>query len=408
MQTNLADFIKNSSQGQEADAILRSCVHCGFCTATCPTYQLLGDELDGPRGRIYLIKQILEGKPATAKTQLHLDRCLTCRNCESTCPSGVQYGRLIDIGRDIVEKQVERPFATQLIRTVLKETLPRKWLFTPAMKAGQFFRPLLPKVLKNKIPVAHDAGRWPTRTHARTMLLLDGCVQPAMSPNINAATARVLDALSVQLIVAPKAGCCGAIRHHLNDQVGGLDDMRRNIDAWWPYVQAGAEAIVMTASGCGVTVKEYGHLLANDPHYAERAQRISELTKDLSEILPAFQQELANKVQIKKRVAYHPPCTLQHGQQIRGKVEEVLRAVGVDVTLCADSHLCCGSAGTYSVLQPKLSYQLRDNKLKNLQATQSEMIVSANIGCLTHLQSGTESPVRHWIELIDHAFNKSS
>ena len=405
MQTNLADFIKHSPEGQEADAILRSCVHCGFCTATCPTYQLLGDELDGPRGRIYLIKQILEGKPATAKTQLHLDRCLTCRNCESTCPSGVKYGRLVDIGRDIVEKQVERPFATQLVRTVLKETLPRKWLFTPAMKAGQFFRPLLPKVLKNKVPVAHDAGRWPTRTHARTMLLLDGCVQPAMSPNINAATARVLDKLGVQLVVAPKAGCCGAIRHHLNDQAGGLDDMRRNIDAWWPYVQAGAEAIVMTASGCGVTVKEYGHLLAHDSHYAARAQRISELTKDLSEILPAFQQELANKVQIKKRVAYHPPCTLQHGQQIRGKVEEVLRAAGVDVTLCADSHLCCGSAGTYSVLQPELSYQLRDNKLKNLQATQSEMIVSANIGCLTHLQSGTESPVRHWIELIDAAMS---
>ena len=403
MQTNLADFIKNSPEGQEADAILRSCVHCGFCTATCPTYQLLGDELDGPRGRIYLIKQILEGKPATAKTQLHLDRCLTCRNCESTCPSGVKYGRLVDIGREIVEKQVERPFATQLVRTVLKETLPRKWLFTPAMKAGQFFRPLLPNALKNKVPVAHPAGRWPTRTHARTMLLLDGCVQPAMSPNINAATARVLDTLGVQLIVAPKAGCCGAIRYHLNDQANSLDDMRRNIDAWWPYVQAGAEAIVMTASGCGAMVKEYGHLLANDPHYAARAQRITELTKDLSEILPAFQQELAKKVQIKKRVAYHPPCTLQHGQQIRGKVEEVLRAVGVDVTLCADSHLCCGSAGTYSVLQPELSYQLRDNKLKNLQATQSEMIVSANIGCLTHLQSGTESPVRHWIELIDQA-----
>ena len=405
MQTNLADFIKNSPEGQEADAILRSCVHCGFCTATCPTYQLLGDELDGPRGRIYLIKQILEGKPATAKTQLHLDRCLTCRNCESTCPSGVKYGRLVDIGREIVEKQVERPFATQLVRTVLKETLPRKWLFTPAMKAGQFFRPLLPNALKNKVPVAHPAGRWPTRTHARTMLLLDGCVQPAMSPNINAATARVLDTLGVQLIVAPKAGCCGAIRYHLNDQANSLDDMRRNIDAWWPYVQAGAEAIVMTASGCGAMVKEYGHLLANDPHYAARAQRITELTKDLSEILPAFQQELAKKVQIKKRVAYHPPCTLQHGQQIRGKVEEVLRAVGVDVTLCSDSHLCCGSAGTYSVLQPELSYQLRDNKLKNLQATQSEMIVSANIGCLTHLQSGTESPVRHWIELIDAAMS---
>jgi glycolate oxidase iron-sulfur subunit len=403
MQTNLADFIKDTPEGQEADAILRSCVHCGFCTATCPTYQLLGDELDGPRGRIYLIKQVLEGKAATAKTQMHLDRCLTCRNCESTCPSGVQYGRLVDIGRGIVEKQVKRPLAQQLVRTALREILPRKSVFNPAMKMGQLVRPLLPAALKNKVPQARPAGVWPSRSHARKMLLLDGCVQPAMSPNINAATARVLDALEVQLIVAPKAGCCGAIRHHLNDQDGALDDMRRNIDAWWPYVEAGAEAIVMTASGCGVTVKEYGHLLAHDPAYAARAARISELTKDLSEIMPAFEQQLAAKVKVKKRVAYHPPCTLQHGQQIRGKVEGVLRAVGVDVTLCADSHLCCGSAGTYSVLQPELSYQLRDNKLKNLEATQADEIVSANIGCLTHLQSGTDTPVRHWIELIDQS-----
>jgi len=403
MQTNLADFIKDTPEGQEADAILRSCVHCGFCTATCPTYQLLGDELDGPRGRIYLIKQVLEGKAATEKTQTHLDRCLTCRNCESTCPSGVQYGRLVDIGRGIVEKQVKRPLAQQLVRTALKEILPRKSVFNPAMKMGQLVRPLLPGVLKNKVPQARPAGVWPSRSHARKMLLLDGCVQPAMSPNINAATARVLDALEVQLIIAPKAGCCGAIRHHLNDQEGALDDMRRNIDAWWPYVEAGAEAIVMTASGCGVTVKEYGHLLAHDTAYAARAARISELTKDLSEIMPAFEQQLAAKVKVKKRVAYHPPCTLQHGQQIRGKVEGVLRAVGVDVTLCADSHLCCGSAGTYSVLQPELSYQLRDNKLKNLEATQADEIVSANIGCLTHLQSGTDTPVRHWIELIDQS-----
>jgi glycolate oxidase iron-sulfur subunit len=403
MQTNLADFIKDTPEGQEADAILRSCVHCGFCTATCPTYQLLGDELDGPRGRIYLIKQVLEGKAATEKTQMHLDRCLTCRNCESTCPSGVQYGRLVDIGRGIVEKQVKRPLAQQLVRTALKEILPRKSVFNPAMKMGQLVRPLLPGVLKNKVPQARPAGVWPSRSHARKMLLLDGCVQPAMSPNINAATARVLDALEVQLIIAPKAGCCGAIRHHLNDQDGALDDMRRNIDAWWPYVEAGAEAIVMTASGCGVTVKEYGHLLAHDPAYAARAARISELTKDLSEIMPAFEQQLVAKVKVKKRVAYHPPCTLQHGQQIRGKVEGVLRAVGIDVTLCADSHLCCGSAGTYSVLQPELSYQLRDNKLKNLEATQADEIVSANIGCLTHLQSGTDTPVRHWIELIDQA-----
>jgi glycolate oxidase iron-sulfur subunit len=405
MQTNLADFIKDTPQGQEADAILRKCVHCGFCTATCPTYQLLGDELDGPRGRIYLIKQVLEGKPATEKTQLHLDRCLTCRNCETTCPSGVNYGRLIDIGRDVVDQQVQRPFAQQLVRTALKEALPRPQLFGTAMKLGQAVRPLLPEVLRNKVPEARDAGAWPTRSHARKMLLLDGCVQPAMSPSINAATSRVLDKLGIQLQVAPKAGCCGAIRYHLNDQAGGLDDMRRNIDAWWPYVEAGAEAIVMTASGCGVTVKEYGHLLENDPAYAPKAKRISELTKDLSEIMPAFEAELAKQLtgKITKRVAYHPPCTLQHGQQIRGKVESVLRTCGIDVSLCADSHLCCGSAGTYSVTQPELSYQLRDNKIKNLEATNPEVIVSANIGCLTHLQSGTDTPVRHWIELIDQS-----
>ena len=409
MQTNLADFIKNTRDGEEADAILRKCVHCGFCTATCPTYQLLGDELDGPRGRIYLMKQVLEGNQATFKTMTHLDRCLTCRNCESTCPSGVQYGRLVDIGRNIVEQQVKRPLSQRIARSVLKETLPRKWLFTPAMKAGQLMRPLLPEVLKNKVPAKQHAGAWPTMQHARKMLLLDGCVQPAMAPNINASAARVLDALGVQLVVAPKAGCCGAIRYHMNDQDGGLNDMRNNIDAWWPYVEAGAEAIVMTASGCGVTVKDYGHLLAHDEQYAIKARRISELTKDLSEILPAFEAELQKKLRgkIGKRIAWHPPCTLQHGQQIRGKVEGLLRAIGVDVQLCADSHLCCGSAGTYSVLQPELSYQLRDNKLKNLQATGAEMIVSANIGCQTHLQSGTDMPVSHWIELVDKALNSA-
>ena len=405
MQTNLADFIKHTPDGIEADAILRACVHCGFCTATCPTYQLLGDELDGPRGRIYLIKQVLEGQTPTDKTQLHLDRCLSCRNCETTCPSGVKYGRLLEIGRKAVDDLVPRPFAKQLVRTALKEALPRKWLFTPAMKTGQLFRPLLPKSLRNKIPVAHAAGNVPSRQHARKMLLLDGCVQPSMAPNINAATARVLDALGVQLITAPKAGCCGAIRFHLNDHDGGLNDMRANIDAWWPLVEAGAEAIVMTASGCGSMVKEYGHLLRNDSVYAEKATRISALTKDLSEIMPDFESDLQHKLKgkITERVAYHPPCTLQHGQQIRGKVEGVLRAIGVDVQLCADSHLCCGSAGTYSVTQPELSYKLRDNKLANLLATKPQTIVSANIGCLTHLQSGTETPVKHWIELIDRA-----
>jgi glycolate oxidase iron-sulfur subunit len=410
MQTNLADFLKASPEGQEADAILRSCVHCGFCTATCPTYQLLGDELDGPRGRIYLIKQVLEGKPATSKTQAHLDRCLTCRNCESTCPSGVQYGRLLDIGRKVVDQQVPRSFMQSLVRNSLKQVLPRPMIFNPALRVGQMLRPMLPKALQNKIPVKQDAGVWPGSQHARKMLLLEGCVQPGMAPNINAATARVLDACGVQLVRAAKAGCCGAIRFHLNDQDGGLDDMRNNIDAWWPSIEHGKiEAIVMNASGCGVTVKDYGHLLQHDPAYAEKAQRVSALTRDLSEILPAFEEQIIAQLdtngsdQMKRRVVWHPPCTLQHGQQIRGKVEGLLRALGVDVRLCADSHLCCGSAGTYSVLQPEISYQLRDNKLKNLQACEPEVILSANIGCLTHLQSGTSTPVQHWVELIDQA-----
>jgi glycolate oxidase iron-sulfur subunit len=409
MQTNLADFIKNTREGEEADAILRSCVHCGFCTATCPTYQLLGDELDGPRGRIYLIKQVLEGAPVTAKTQTHLDRCLTCRNCETTCPSGVKYGRLIDIGRKVVEDRVERPPMERFKRKMLKEVLPRKGLFTAALRAGQIFRPLLSPALQDKIPAMRRAGAWPAREHPRKMLVLEGCAQPAMAPNINTAAARVLDALGVQLIVARKAGCCGALRHHLNDHAAALSDMRRNIDAWWPYVESGAvEAIVMTASGCGSTVKDYGHLLAEDADYVGKAARIAMLTRDLSEVMAEFEEELGRRCAgvgqpDRERVAYHPPCTLQHGQQIRGKVEGVLRAVGVDVALCADSHLCCGSAGTYSILQPELSLQLRDRKLANLADTGATTIVSANVGCTAHLQSGTETPVLHWIELIDRA-----
>ena len=412
MQTNLADFIKNSADGDEAEAILRNCVHCGFCTATCPTYQLLGDELDGPRGRIYLIKQVLEGQPATAKTQLHLDRCLTCRNCESTCPSGVQYGRLLDIGRKVVDRQVQRPLRQRIARTTLATLLPRRWAFSPALKAGQALRPLLPASLQQKVGAPQARSQWPRTSHQRKMLVLDGCVQPAMAPNINAATARVLDALGVELVVAPKAGCCGALRHHLDAHEAALDDMRRNIDAWWPYLEgshgAPVEAIVMTASGCGVMVKDYGRMLAHDPAYAQKAARISALTADLSEVLPRFEAELRARLEgsegrERPRVAYHPPCTLQHGQQIRGKVEQLLAAAGVDVKLCQDSHLCCGSAGTYSVLQPALSTQLRDNKLEKLQATGAEQIVSANIGCVSHLQGGTAMPVRHWIELIDEA-----
>ncbi len=402
MQTNLADFIRDTPQGHEAEAILRACVHCGFCTATCPTYQLLGDELDGPRGRIYLIKRVLEGEQPTRRTQLHLDRCLTCRNCESTCPSGVQYGRLVDIGRKVVEEKVERPLGERILRGLLKETLPRRALFSPAMKTGQALRGLLPQSLRNKVPQARESGAWPTAAHARRMVMLEGCVQPAMSPNINKATARVFDALGIQLLRPGNAGCCGAIRYHLNDHEAGLDDARRNIDAWWPLVEAGAEAILVNASGCGVMVKEYGQMLAMDPQYGARAQRISLLARDVSEVLHAERERLRALCKPGAApVAWHPPCTLQHGQKIRGLVEEVLAAVGVEARLCRDSHLCCGSAGTYSVLQEDISLQLRDDKLVKLDETGAEAIVSANIGCITHLQAGTGKAVSHWIELID-------
>ena len=386
---------------------MRKCVHCGFCTATCPTSQLLGDELDGPRGRIYLIKQVLEGETPTRKTQLHLDRCLSCRNCETTCPSGVQYGHLIDIGRKLVDQRVERPMAEKAVRWALKEGLPSP-LFGPAMALGQAVRGLLPGALKNKVPAKQDAGITPSRSHARKVLMLEGCVQPAMSPNINSATARVLDAAGVQVVVAPKAGCCGAVKFHLNDQDGAKEEMRRNIDAWWPHVESGVESIVMNASGCGSMVKDYGHALAGDAQYAAKAERISALTRDLSELLPDLVEHLKDKVTAKAgQIAFHPPCTLQHGQQLRGGVEQHLGALGFNVkTASCEAHLCCGSAGTYSVLQPKIAYELRDRKLGNLSQMKPEVIVSANIGCITHLQSGTATPVRHWVEVLDEALSQ--
>jgi glycolate oxidase iron-sulfur subunit len=413
MQTQLAPQYRATPEGQEAEAILRKCVHCGFCTATCPTYQLLGDELDGPRGRIYLIKQVLEGETPTRATQQHLDRCLTCRNCESTCPSGVQYGHLVDIGRKIVEEQVPRPLGERARRWALKEGLNSP-LFAPALKLGQAVRGLLPEVLTEKVPQPQDAGAWPVREHARKVLLLAGCVQPAMMPRINFATARVLDAAGIQTVIAPKAGCCGAVKFHLNDQEGGKAQMRANIDAWWPQVDSGAvEAIVMNASGCGVTVKEYGHLLKDDAQYADKAARISALTRDLSELLPELLPELAERLQGRVRapaapMAYHPPCTLQHGQKLRGGVETHLARLGFELRVArTESHLCCGSAGTYSVLQPELSHQLRDRKIgaltEGFDARRPAAILSANMGCIVHLQNGTDLPVRHWIEVLDEA-----
>jgi glycolate oxidase iron-sulfur subunit len=400
VQTQLAEFIRDTPEGREADAILRKCVHCGFCTATCPTYQLLGDELDGPRGRIYLIKQMLEGEAPTAKTQLHLDRCLSCRSCETTCPSGVQYGRLADIGRGIVEQKVGRGAWESVKRAALAMVLPRTGLFAVLLNLGRSVRPFLPRGLKEKIPSkAERAGDWPVPRHQRRMLALAGCVQPALAPRINAAAARVLDRAGISLIEAPGAGCCGALRFHLNDQDAGRADMRALIDAWWPAVERGEiEAIAMTASGCGSFVRDYVHHFQEDPAYREKAERISAMTKDLSEIVHEKDVQSRSKP---LRVAFQSPCSLQHGQQLRGKVEALLGAAGCDLTPVADGHLCCGSAGSYSILQPELSTQLRDRKLAALAAGGPECIATANIGCLTHLQGATRVPVKHWIELLD-------
>ncbi len=362
MQTNLADWIKDTPEGLEADAILRKCVHCGFCLATCPTYNLLGDELDSPRGRIYLMKQALEGAPVTGRTQLHLDRCLTCRACETTCPSGVQYGRLIDIGREVVEKKVPRGFADGAMRRMLRFAFLSGPLFSLGVGIGRLLRPLLPASLAKQVPPKREAGMWPAARHARTMIVLDGCVQPALAPDINAATARVLDRLGISLVSVPQSGCCGAIEYHLNAHEAALDRIRRQIDAWWPHIEAGAEAIVITASGCGTMVADYGHVLARDPRYAEKAARVSELAKDVGQVIAAEREALAKllsgKAPVAQTIAYHAPCSLQHGLKQKGIVESILRDAGFTLAFVPDSHACCGSAGTYSILQSELSGQL--------------------------------------------------
>ncbi|HEU4352591.1 MAG TPA: glycolate oxidase subunit GlcF [Burkholderiales bacterium] len=402
MQTQLAELIRDTPEGREAESILRKCVHCGFCTATCPSYQVLGDDLDSPRGRIYLIKRALEGAPVTEKTRLHLDRCLTCRSCETTCPSGVRYGRLVDIGRAYVEKHTRRPAWDRLKRAALSFGLPRGRLFAAALRIGQATRPLLPPGLKKKVPAkSFPQGAWPAPRHSRKMVVLRGCAQPALAPSINAAAARVLDRIGVSLVEVPGAGCCGALRFHLNDQEAGRDDMRALIDAWWPRVAGReVEAIVATASGCGVTIKEYAHLLAIDPSYRGKAERISDMTRDLSEVVEP--QDLPKSAG-RGRIAFQSPCSLQHGQQIRGKAEALLERVGYELTPVRDAHLCCGSAGAYSLLQPEIAAELRARKLAALGEGAPQAIATANIGCLAHLAAATATPVRHWIELVDQA-----
>ncbi len=404
MQTNLSAEFRDTREGREADAILRSCVHCGFCTATCPTYQLLGDELDGPRGRIYLIKEVLEGAPVTAATQMHLDRCLTCRSCETTCPSGVRYGRLLDIGRAVVEAKVGRTSAEAAQRWALRRALLSPALFGAAVTMGRLVKGLLPRELAERIPGGERAGAWPAPRHQRKMIVAEGCVQPALKPAIDAATARVLDRIGISPLRVAGGGCCGALSHHLDAEDEARAIVRRNVDAWHPLLQRGVEAIVVTATGCGVMVKDYGHYLADDPAYAAKAKKVAEAARDPIEIVTAEWKRIAPLIAMDRgpqRVVFHSPCTLQHGMRIRGQVEEILLAIGHSLLPVADSHLCCGSAGTYSVLQPALSGLLKAGKLKALEAPRPDVITTANIGCLTHLESGTRIPVRHWIELLD-------
>lgn len=392
----------SESQSQQAETILRSCVHCGLCNATCPTYQLLSNELDGPRGRIYLIKQVLEGAKVTEKTQLHLDRCLTCRACETTCPSGVNYGRLLDLGREQVEKQVSRPLLEQIKRAALRKVLPYPQRFSPLLKLARLTSPLLPQTLKKLIPqpsLSNENLNYTVIPQQRWMLVLEGCVQSNLAPNINKAAAKVLQQLGISLITAPTAGCCGALSYHLTAVEDGLDFARRNIDAWLPYLEKGVEGIVITASGCGVMVKDYGELLKEDMNYAEKGRRVSAATRDIVEIVAAEDLSLLN-LNHSDKISVQSPCTLQHGQKLQGTVEAVLQSLGFTINPVADGHLCCGSAGTYSLLQPELSDRLGENKIAALEKSQPDVIATANIGCLKHLENKTDIPVRHWIEIV--------
>lgn len=403
MQTKLSQQYSSTPQGKEANEILRTCVHCGFCTATCPTYQLLGDELDSPRGRIYLIKQLLEGYEVTEKTQTHLDRCLTCRACETTCPSGVQYGRLIDIGREIIEQKTERKLASRLKRYLLRQLIPYPERFTSLITLARIAKPLLPGSLKNKIPNKQNSTSAITKTHRRKMLLLESCAQKSTSPATNNSAISLLNKLEIELFSIKQAGCCGAVSQHLSAENESLSFMRRNIDAWWPHIESGIEAIVITASGCGVMVKDYGHLLKNDNSYAEKARRVSAIAKDISEII---QQEQIPKSRIntdRAKIAFHSPCTLQHGQKLDGIVENILSNAGFELCNVNDKHLCCGSAGTYSILQPEISQQLLNNKLDELQKNKPDIIATANIGCQLHINTKADIPVKHWIELLNDA-----
>lgn len=403
MQLNLHATFGENQVARDAAAIVQSCVHCGFCNATCPTYQELFDERDGPRGRIYLIKHMLESGQAGDATRTHLDRCLTCRACETTCPSGVQYGRLIDIGRDFVDKTADRPFVQKLIRRGLRWLFPHPQRIRALLGLGRIVAPILPRKLRRNIPIKQItfAEPGPLLSATRKMIVLGGCVQAAATPRTNNAARRVLRRFGIDLIEPQSGGCCGAVSYHLGAQEEGLGFVRRNIDAWWPQIEAGVEAIVTTASGCGVMVKDYGEFLKNDPDYAARALRVSELAKDLSEVLENEDWTGFHGSKDTVRTAVHCPCTLMHGQKLGGSLERILARAGIPLAATKDQHLCCGSAGTYSLLQPEISQRLLNRKLAALSIDEPGQIVTANIGCQLHLGSQSDVPVKHWIELLD-------
>ncbi|NOY66722.1 MAG: glycolate oxidase subunit GlcF [Gammaproteobacteria bacterium] len=408
MQTRLPDNFLATEQGKIANKILRSCVHCGFCTATCPTYQLLGDELDSPRGRIYLIKQMLEGNDVSRRTQIHLDRCLTCRACETTCPSGVEYGKLIDLGRNWIEPRVSRPITEKTSRWILRKLIPYPGRFKLLLQIARLFMPLLPAHLAHKIPARPKQTTWPDRQHKHKVLILNGCAQSVTHPEIDAATARVLDYFQIEIVQESQSGCCGAVSQHLSAAQEAKKQMQKNIDAWWPQINNSVKNIIVNASGCAVQLKEYAHYFEDDPNYKEKAQLIANNVIDISELLAQLPLEKAVNHSSNQTIAFHSPCTLQHGQQITNVIEPMLEKCGYNLTHIKDSHLCCGSAGTYSILQADLSSQLLENKLTNLTAENPEIIATANIGCLMQLQTTSPVPVVHWINLIDKAIQQKT
>ncbi|MFK7731771.1 MAG: glycolate oxidase subunit GlcF [Pseudomonadales bacterium] len=401
MQTHIHPKFNNRPDIKEAEDILRACVHCGFCTATCPTYLELGDERDGPRGRIHLIGQFLEQGSATSKTVRHLDRCLTCRACETTCPSGVEYGRLADIGRHALEQEVKRSVLDRIIRWGLLRILPYQQRFGFLLRVGQFFRPILPRFLSKEIPARQVELARPSGQRPRKMLMLSGCAQAAATPNTNNAAARVLDRLGITVIEPANSGCCGAASYHLSAHDEAHNFARQNIDAWWPQIEQGAEYVIVSASGCASIVKDYGELLKDDTQYAQKAKRVSSIARDLSEVMLGEDLGVLSVAKAETSVAIHCPCSLQHGQKLPSSVEEIFNALSIPTVKTRDNHLCCGSAGTYSILQRAMSRKLLSNKITALTVNKPDEIVTANVGCQMHLATETQIPVRHWIELVD-------